>query len=179
MQRIASTITPYMPGTREVFMSPKLSHLSVDVYRETGEAYLYDGCAIVDTRSNVADMSIGDAQDWCVEYERSLWAAAHEEALAEDGERAGLFEVPETTATPVSLVRKYARHTNRPCPPLVGRNRTIRDKAAMIYRMCPPRPPVLRTPELDAAYQQYISDGLADTDGYFAPLNFDTWARTR
>ncbi len=98
---MTSTITPFVPGTRNVFMSPRFSHLSVDVSRESGNAYLYDGCAIVDTRTDVADMSIKDAQDWCMEYERSLWGAAHEEALAEDAERAGFFEVPEATPTRV------------------------------------------------------------------------------
>lgn len=35
-----------------------------------------------------------------------------------------------------------------------------------------------RTPARSAAYGRYISDGLADTDGYFAPLDFQAWAHT-
>lgn len=33
------------------------------------------------------------------------------------------------------------------------------------------------TTPLERAYRQYISDGLADTDGYFAPLSFGEWKR--
>ncbi|MFD6941071.1 ParB/RepB/Spo0J family partition protein [Streptomyces goshikiensis] len=42
----------------------------------------------------------------------------------------------------------------------------------------PSPPDVERTPALDAAYSQYISDGLADTDGYYAPIDFQAWAHT-
>jgi hypothetical protein len=37
---------------------------------------------------------------------------------------------------------------------------------------------VERTPKLSEAYGRYISDGLADTDGYYAPLDFQAWAAT-
>lgn len=127
MQNLASTITPYMPGTREVFMSPRLSYLSVDVYRETGEAYLYNGCAIVDRRSGVADMSIRDAQDWCVQYERSLWEAAHEDAITEDAERAGFFEVP--VATPVDDVEAIAPTKGDIVITSDGRTGTVTDRS--------------------------------------------------
>lgn len=52
-------------------------------------------------------------------------------------------------------------------------------RAQQIAAMCAAqanRPKVERTPERGEAYVQYISDGLADTDGYFAPLSFDAWA---
>lgn len=73
---------------------------------------------------------------------------------------------------------RHAKHTDAPCAPLVGRTRQIRDRAAWFYAQFPPRLPVARTAALDAGYQRYISDGLADTDGHFAPLSFDHWART-
>ncbi len=31
------------------------------------------------------------------------------------------------------------------------------------------------TREHAKAYSQYVSDGIADTDGYFAPLSYDRW----
>lgn len=30
----------------------------------------------------------------------------------------------------------------------------------------------------EAAYIRYVSDGLADTDGYFSPLDYEAWAAT-
>lgn len=55
------------------------------------------------------------------------------------------------------------------------RERHAQQMADMRARMAS-RPEIERTPELGAAYVQYISDGLADTDGYFAPLSFQSWA---
>lgn len=40
------------------------------------------------------------------------------------------------------------------------------------------REPIERTPELDKAYNQYISDGISDTNGHYAPLDFQAWAST-
>jgi hypothetical protein len=61
---------------------------------------------------------------------------------------------------------------------MVYRLKKDRDRAQMMFKLCPPRPAIIRTPELSSAYNQYISDGLADTDGYYAPLDFGAWART-
>lgn len=62
-----------------------------------------------------------------------------------------------------------------PVKRLTRRERHAQQMADMRARMAN-RPKVERTPERGAAYVQYISDGLADTDGYFAPLDFDSWA---
>ncbi|MFF5968226.1 ParB/RepB/Spo0J family partition protein [Streptomyces collinus] len=37
---------------------------------------------------------------------------------------------------------------------------------------------VERTPELDAAYRRYVDDGIASTDGWCVPLDFQAWAGT-
>ncbi|MGW2951543.1 ParB/RepB/Spo0J family partition protein [Streptomyces eurythermus] len=39
-------------------------------------------------------------------------------------------------------------------------------------------PEVERTPELDAAYRRYVDDGIASTDGWYCPLDFQAWATT-
>lgn len=40
------------------------------------------------------------------------------------------------------------------------------------------RPEVERTAVLDTAYRRYVDDGIASTDGYYAPLDFQSWAAT-
>jgi hypothetical protein len=39
------------------------------------------------------------------------------------------------------------------------------------------RPTITVTPEMEAAYRQYVSDGLGDTDGYFAPIDRQSFFR--
>ncbi|WP_328434553.1 DUF3560 domain-containing protein [Streptomyces sp. NBC_00425] len=40
------------------------------------------------------------------------------------------------------------------------------------------QPEVERTAELDDAYRTYVDDGIASTDGWYAPLDFQAWATT-
>lgn len=83
-----------------------------------------------------------------------------------------LAEAEARAATP-----RKALHTTTPTAPIVYRKPSARAKAAMLFDMTPAEPTIIdRTPERNAAYLQYISDGLADTDGYYAPLTFDAWA---
>jgi hypothetical protein len=35
-----------------------------------------------------------------------------------------------------------------------------------------------RDPKIEKAYMRYISDGLADTDGYYAPVDYEHFAAT-
>lgn len=38
------------------------------------------------------------------------------------------------------------------------------------------RPKVEITDEIRTAYRQYVSDGIGDTDGYYAPIDIQQWA---
>ncbi|MEV5930955.1 ParB/RepB/Spo0J family partition protein [Streptomyces cellulosae] len=62
-----------------------------------------------------------------------------------------------------------------------GRKLTPRERrAAQVARMRGrvPADEVERTAELDKEYRRYVDDGIAATDGYFAPLDFQAWAQT-
>ncbi|MFJ1607009.1 ParB/RepB/Spo0J family partition protein [Streptomyces sp. NPDC088253] len=63
-----------------------------------------------------------------------------------------------------------------------GRKLTRRERhEVQIAEMCEraaQKPEVERTAELDAAYRRYVDDGIASTDGWYAPLDFQAWATT-
>ncbi|MEU7323381.1 ParB/RepB/Spo0J family partition protein [Streptomyces griseoviridis] len=63
-----------------------------------------------------------------------------------------------------------------------GRKLTRRERhEAQVAEACEraaQRPEVERTAELDDAYRRYVDDGIASTDGWFAPLDFQGWATT-
>ncbi|MFF4292123.1 DUF3560 domain-containing protein [Streptomyces vinaceus] len=84
----------------------------------------------------------------------------------------GISVYPLITTTPqeLAMAGKYE----------IGPARKARREAffAELAKRNPPKPDVERTPALSAAYSQYISDGLADTDGHFAPIDFQAWAHT-
>ncbi|MER6977654.1 ParB/RepB/Spo0J family partition protein, partial [Streptomyces carpinensis] len=64
----------------------------------------------------------------------------------------------------------------------IGRRLTRRQaKEAQMAEMrerAAQRPDIERTPELDAAYRAYVDEGIAMTDGYYAPIDFQAWAYT-
>ncbi|KPI33302.1 parB-like partition protein [Actinobacteria bacterium OV450] len=52
-------------------------------------------------------------------------------------------------------------------------------KAALIADMCANQEPEIeRTAELDAAYRAYVDEGIASTDGWYSPLDFQAWVTT-
>jgi hypothetical protein len=77
----------------------------------------------------------------------------------------------------IAALAKADREGDTPAP-MTRRARRAAQFAEMRDREAA-LPKITRTPELDSAYTQYISDGLGATDGYYAPLDFDAWARTR
>jgi len=74
---------------------------------------------------------------------------------------------------------RKAIHSTVPVAPVVYRQPSKRRHAKMMFDMFPPKPPIERTEKLNGEYIRYISDGLADTDGYYLPLDFQAWAATR
>ncbi|MFI0827251.1 ParB/RepB/Spo0J family partition protein [Streptomyces roseolus] len=81
---------------------------------------------------------------------------------------------PTNKEDPVS-----ARTTHTPD----GKPRPTRreQKAAQMAEMAAKaaeRPEVERTDVLDAAYRAYVDEGIASTDGWYAPLDFQAWATT-
>lgn len=62
-------------------------------------------------------------------------------------------------------------------PRLTRRERKVAQIAEMCQRT-PQRPEVERTAALDAAYRAYVDEGIASTDGWYAPLDFQAWAAT-
>ncbi|MEU6928980.1 ParB/RepB/Spo0J family partition protein [Streptomyces sp. NPDC046374] len=130
--------------------------------------------------------------------------APAEEPLAESATAGAIGDVPEGDEKTV-LTSDFSGNTrNHTDPPSVGnsdyplnsttqeapmtdkptsdRKPTRRErKAAQMAEMAAraaERPEIERTAELDAAYRAYVDEGIASTDGYYAPLDFQAWAST-
>ncbi|MFF4388575.1 ParB/RepB/Spo0J family partition protein [Streptomyces sp. NPDC001552] len=103
------------------------------------------------------------------------------ESAPDQGISSGKPVPPRLTAVRFSV---YPLNSTPPEEPAVTEQQTEaprlnrRDRrVATIADMCGlAGPDVERTAELDAAYRRYVDDGIAATDGWYAPLDFQAWA---
>ncbi|MDX3345926.1 ParB/RepB/Spo0J family partition protein [Streptomyces sp. ME02-6987-2C] len=87
--------------------------------------------------------------------------------------RVGISDDPLTQPPQEEAVTEEREHGRK----LTRRERQAAQVAEMQARAAE-RPEIERTAELDAAYRQYVDDGIAATDGWHAPLDFQAWAST-
>lgn len=191
-------ITLNTPGARTLADARQwfIDGKGVYVTQSEGQAELHIRGMIVDTRP-VAEISISEAQAWAVE-----WLAAETEAMNADAERQLAETIEHVDANEVSpavaAVRAKGAEKLAEAAELEAQGAEpirFRDsRGRMITRNASdPRHParlaayVRRTGERLAAwtqadedgYRQYVSDGLADTDGYYAPLSREAWSYGR
>ncbi|MEV6738673.1 ParB/RepB/Spo0J family partition protein [Streptomyces sp. NPDC051104] len=80
---------------------------------------------------------------------------------------------PLTAPTEEAAVTEEEKHGRR----LTRRERHAAQMAEMTERASE-QPEIERTAELDAAYRAYVDDGIASTDGWYSPLDFQAWSST-
>lgn len=85
--------------------------------------------------------------------------------------RVGISDNPLTRPIQEEAVTEGQQHGRK----LTRRERQAAQVAEMQARAAE-QSEIERTAELDAAYRQYVDDGIASTDGWYAPLDFQAWA---
>lgn len=192
-------ITINARGARTLADVRPLTYAGTGVYVTTsGETMqLHLGGHVVAERPANQITSTRDAQDWAYEVieaaeELIVHTVADEDAVAEatnvDAVYAGAAETVQASAQ--NLLDDAARLDEHGTAPYRFRNSsgrwitftsndprhpakasdTLRKQAAILTEW---------TAQDEAGYQQYLSDGLADTDGHYAPLDRPAWYLAR
>ena len=192
-------ITINARGARTLADARPLTYAGTGVYVTTdnGTAQLHLGGHIVAERPAAEVTCTRDAQDWAYDVieaaeELIVHTVADEDAVAEatdvDAVYAGAAETVQASAQ--NLLDDAARLGEHGTAPYRFRNSngrwvtftsndprhpakaadTLRKQAAILAEW---------TARDEAGYRQYLSDGLADTDGHYAPLDRPAWYQAR
>lgn len=189
-------ITVNEPGARTINDSRRMLVEGQPVYVTVGggTASLIIGGRIV-AEQDADTMSTTEAQGWAVRY---LAAKIEQDApVADEAAVAEACDTEQVYAGAVASVRKQADELRQLADKLAAhgdapyraRNANGRMRT---FHSSDPRHPVhaaashRRSADLLAAwtatdeqgYGRYVSDGLADTDGYFAPIDRAAWKAT-
>lgn len=152
----------------------------VYVVVDGGTASLFVGGRIVAERA-ADDMNTADAQAWAVEYRESLAApVATDETVTP--------AVAQVCRAAAQLIERAKSEEVHGAGPYTYRNANGKPRT---FTVDDPRHPMQAaksyradaeilgawTAEDESGYGQYVSDGIGDTDGYFAPVDRAQWKR--
>lgn len=148
-----------------------------------GTASLIIGGRIAAER-DASNMSTTEAQAWAVSY-RDEFNATVEEAVNTESVYAGaVAQIHAEAAETLAKADELAQHGQG-----IYRHRSALDGRMRSYNNSDPRHPARAAETLrrqaavlaawtatdEEGYSRYVSDGLADTDGYYAPVSRDNW----
>ena len=167
-----------------------------------GTASLHIGGRIVATKQ-VASISTREAQDWAVEYQAAAndWAeqqaqAAQDHMVAAEADAdldAKYADAVQSVRDAGALLVKQAEQLAQKGLANPGRYRHVNYAGKVVWIPASnPRHPAkaavtlmaqaermkLWTAQDEAGYQRYVSDCLADTDGWYSPISRDAWNAT-
>lgn len=194
-------ITVNQPGARTIRDARPMIVDGQNVYVTVGAgtASLHIGGRIVAEQA-ADDMSTTAAQEWAVSYlaDRDAAAAADWDAVdvtaapAADVDEAKYADAVQSVRDAGALLDQHADKMRRNAKPGRYRHVSQMDGRVRFFNDTDPRHPINAwktlkaqaarlmawTAQDEAGYSRYVSDGLADTDGHFAPISRDAWKGT-
>lgn len=168
----------------------RINGSNVYVVVGAGTASLMVAGRIVDEKTLTRRMSATEAQAWAVSYRESI--TADEEAVAEATDPEAVYagavetvrdagalmdqQADKMAANVTDAPHRYRNSLGRmvkvdssdPRHPL-NASKTMKTRAAVMMAW---------TVTDEIGYTRYVSDGIGDTDGHFAPLDRDAWKVT-